>query len=164
MSEIRHKSCKWNRSTWAPSEMENYLLLETLKAFQLSFPDFPSFAYETKEWSVCMCFVCSREDIYIYFFFFWVSGGKVGVSPFKRAENKTGNHPLVLARGSYKCLEFWGGEFTCYVHVCAQVRACTHKHIQAYVHTQRRECLACFDKQRHEDLNPLWMLWGAIAE
>lgn len=50
--------------------MENYLLLETLKAFQLSFPDFPSFAYETKEWSVCMCFVCSREDIYIYFFFF----------------------------------------------------------------------------------------------
>lgn len=112
----------------------------------------------------CVHVLCVFEGGYIYIFFFWVSGGKVGVSPFKRAENKTGNHPLVLARGSYKCLEFWGGEFTCYVHVCAQVRACTHKHIQAYVHTQRRECLACFDKQRHEDLNPLWMLWGAIAE
>lgn len=35
-----------------------------------------------------------------------VGGGKVGVSPFKRSENKTGNHPLVLARGCYKCLEF----------------------------------------------------------
>lgn len=28
-----------------------------------------------------------------------------------------------------------------------------HAH-KAYVHTQRRECLACFDKQRHEDCEP----------
>lgn len=83
-----------------------------------------------------------------------VGGGKVGVSSFKRAENKTGNHLLVVARGRYKCLEFWGGEFTCYVRVCAQVRARTHKCIHPRVHTQWRECLSCLDKQRHEDCEP----------
>lgn len=54
----------------------------------------------------------------------------MGVSPFKRAENKTGNHPVVLARGRYKCLEFGGGELACCVDVRAQVRACTQTHIQ----------------------------------
>lgn len=141
VSKIRHKSCEWNRSTEKLSEMENYLLMEALKAF--SSPDFPSFSYEPED-CVCLRGVVGGR---------WVV--ERWVSPLsKGSENKTGNHPVVLARGRYKCLEFRGGEFTCYVHVCAQVRACTHKHKHIHDRTQQRECLACLNKQRHEDYEP----------
>lgn len=89
-------------------------------------------------------------------------GGKVGVSPFKGVENKTGNHPLVLARGGYKCLEF-RVEFTCY----AQVRACTHAQTQTRTFTHLSSQTAegmCGMPRWAETWSLPWMLWGAMVE
>lgn len=143
VSKIRHKGYELNRSADKQLKWKTtyWWRFESFSAFLSRISIFLNMKLKRETGSGCV-YVCGSRWI--------VSVGKVGVSSFKRSENKTGNHLLVLARGRYKCLEFWGGEFTCYVHVCAQVRACTHKH----VHTQCRECLSCLDKQRHEDCEP----------
>lgn len=82
-------------------EMENLLRMETQRILVSLLLTFHPFHMKLNK-RVCVCVCVGRWGRCRWM----VGGGKVAVSSFKSVENKTGNLPLVLARGRYKCLEF----------------------------------------------------------
>lgn len=59
----------------------------------------------------------------------WWASGKVGSLSFQKGlRTKQETIPLFWLVVATSVWNFEEVEFTCYVHVCAQVRACTHKH------------------------------------
>lgn len=141
VSLIRHETRKLNCATEKPSEMENYLRMET-ESFSAFLPDFPSFSYQTE--------VCVNRG--------GVVGGWWAVERWesllsKGLRTKQETIPLfwlVLATSVWN-LKDWNSH-AMLMSVLRSEHAHTHIHayMDTHVHTQWSKCAACLVEQRHE--------------